>query len=160
MFIVLLCDILRDTTSSGFSVHAEPQVLYKLPRRSKLEKFEDALLCQSPLVSSYNWSRFLSWPDLNIPGSELLSSTGPHVSLPLWSEALPLGFDCRQLAVSPISWNRRGAAESLLVFKTQVQVLSRPRVLHFYKLHECSLFQVWFLSKEIFNLVKCLGFFW
>uniref|UniRef100_A0AAQ4PW36 Ddb1 and cul4 associated factor 17 n=1 Tax=Gasterosteus aculeatus aculeatus TaxID=481459 RepID=A0AAQ4PW36_GASAC len=30
-------------------VHAEPQVLYKLPRRSKLEKFEDALLCQSPL---------------------------------------------------------------------------------------------------------------
>uniref|UniRef100_A0A8C3ARM9 Ddb1 and cul4 associated factor 17 n=1 Tax=Cyclopterus lumpus TaxID=8103 RepID=A0A8C3ARM9_CYCLU len=30
-------------------VHAEPQLLYKLPKRSKLEKFEDALLCQSPL---------------------------------------------------------------------------------------------------------------
>ncbi|XP_040912422.1 DDB1- and CUL4-associated factor 17 isoform X1 [Toxotes jaculatrix] len=30
-------------------VHAEPQILYKLPKRSKLEKFEDALLCQSPL---------------------------------------------------------------------------------------------------------------
>ncbi|KAI3355796.1 hypothetical protein L3Q82_004361 [Scortum barcoo] len=30
-------------------VHSEPQVLYKLPKRSKLEKFEDALLCQSPL---------------------------------------------------------------------------------------------------------------
>ncbi|XP_045910350.1 DDB1- and CUL4-associated factor 17 [Micropterus dolomieu] len=28
-------------------VHSEPQVLYKLPQRSKLEKFEDALLCQS-----------------------------------------------------------------------------------------------------------------
>uniref|UniRef100_A0A3Q3VM00 DDB1 and CUL4 associated factor 17 n=1 Tax=Mola mola TaxID=94237 RepID=A0A3Q3VM00_MOLML len=31
------------------SVHSVPRVLYKLPRRSKLEKFEDALLCQSPL---------------------------------------------------------------------------------------------------------------
>ncbi|KAA8588152.1 hypothetical protein FQN60_001346 [Etheostoma spectabile] len=30
-------------------VHSEPQVLYKLPKKSKLEKFEDALLCQSPL---------------------------------------------------------------------------------------------------------------
>uniref|UniRef100_A0A8C9WYI2 Ddb1 and cul4 associated factor 17 n=1 Tax=Sander lucioperca TaxID=283035 RepID=A0A8C9WYI2_SANLU len=30
-------------------VHSEPQLLYKLPKRSKLEKFEDALLCQSPL---------------------------------------------------------------------------------------------------------------
>ncbi|XP_056914754.1 DDB1- and CUL4-associated factor 17 [Takifugu flavidus] len=30
-------------------VHSVPQVLYKLPQRSKLEKFEDALLCQSPL---------------------------------------------------------------------------------------------------------------
>ncbi|KAM3861982.1 DDB1- and CUL4-associated factor 17 [Diretmus argenteus] len=30
-------------------VHSEPQVLYKLPKRSKLEKIEDALLCQSPL---------------------------------------------------------------------------------------------------------------
>ncbi|XP_041857816.1 DDB1- and CUL4-associated factor 17 [Melanotaenia boesemani] len=30
-------------------VHAEPQRLYKLPRRSKHEKIEDALLCQSPL---------------------------------------------------------------------------------------------------------------
>ncbi|KAK2839784.1 hypothetical protein Q5P01_013524 [Channa striata] len=30
-------------------VHAEPQSLYKLPRRTKLEKFEDALLCQSPV---------------------------------------------------------------------------------------------------------------
>ncbi|KAM9347154.1 DDB1- and CUL4-associated factor 17 [Symphorus nematophorus] len=30
-------------------VHSEPQVLYRLPKRSKLEKFEDALLCQSPL---------------------------------------------------------------------------------------------------------------
>ncbi|XP_062287241.1 DDB1- and CUL4-associated factor 17 [Scomber scombrus] len=29
--------------------HSEPQLLYKLPKRSKLEKFEDALLCQSPL---------------------------------------------------------------------------------------------------------------
>uniref|UniRef100_A0A7N8XED5 Ddb1 and cul4 associated factor 17 n=1 Tax=Mastacembelus armatus TaxID=205130 RepID=A0A7N8XED5_9TELE len=32
-------------------VHTEPQNLYKLPKRSKLEKFEDALLCQCPLVS-------------------------------------------------------------------------------------------------------------
>uniref|UniRef100_A0A7N6B1D3 DDB1 and CUL4 associated factor 17 n=1 Tax=Anabas testudineus TaxID=64144 RepID=A0A7N6B1D3_ANATE len=31
------------------SVLAEPRSLYKLPKRSKLEKFEDALLCQSPL---------------------------------------------------------------------------------------------------------------
>ncbi|XP_068602177.1 DDB1- and CUL4-associated factor 17 [Brachionichthys hirsutus] len=30
-------------------VHSEPQVRYKLPKRSKLERFEDALLCQSPL---------------------------------------------------------------------------------------------------------------
>ncbi|KAM4608991.1 DDB1- and CUL4-associated factor 17 [Polymixia lowei] len=30
-------------------LHAEPQPLYKLPNRSKLEKIEDALLCQSPL---------------------------------------------------------------------------------------------------------------
>uniref|UniRef100_A0A7N9ASY0 Ddb1 and cul4 associated factor 17 n=1 Tax=Mastacembelus armatus TaxID=205130 RepID=A0A7N9ASY0_9TELE len=30
-------------------VHTEPQNLYKLPKRSKLEKFEDALLCQCPL---------------------------------------------------------------------------------------------------------------
>ncbi|XP_029937227.1 DDB1- and CUL4-associated factor 17 isoform X2 [Myripristis murdjan] len=30
-------------------VHSQPQVLYKLPKRSKLEKIEDALLCQSPL---------------------------------------------------------------------------------------------------------------
>ncbi|TKS67222.1 DDB1- and CUL4-associated factor 17 [Collichthys lucidus] len=30
-------------------VHSEPQLLYKLPKRSKLEKFEDALLCLSPL---------------------------------------------------------------------------------------------------------------
>ncbi|KAM4558862.1 DDB1- and CUL4-associated factor 17 [Odontesthes bonariensis] len=30
-------------------VHAEPQTLYKLPKRSKHEKIEDALLCQSPL---------------------------------------------------------------------------------------------------------------
>ncbi|XP_042351115.1 DDB1- and CUL4-associated factor 17 isoform X2 [Plectropomus leopardus] len=30
-------------------VHSAPQALYKLPKRSKLEKFEDALLCQSPL---------------------------------------------------------------------------------------------------------------
>ncbi|XP_070693845.1 DDB1- and CUL4-associated factor 17 isoform X1 [Pempheris klunzingeri] len=30
-------------------VHSQPQVLYKLSKRSKLEKFEDALLCQSPL---------------------------------------------------------------------------------------------------------------
>ncbi|KAG7227571.1 hypothetical protein INR49_005386 [Caranx melampygus] len=30
-------------------VHLEPHILYKLPKRSKLEKFEDALLCQSPL---------------------------------------------------------------------------------------------------------------
>ncbi|XP_076603074.1 DDB1- and CUL4-associated factor 17 [Chaetodon auriga] len=30
-------------------VHSEPHFLYKLPKRSKLEKFEDALLCQSPL---------------------------------------------------------------------------------------------------------------
>ncbi|KAM3608491.1 uncharacterized protein V6R79_026437 [Siganus canaliculatus] len=30
-------------------VNAEPHLLYKLPKRSKLEKFEDALLCQSPL---------------------------------------------------------------------------------------------------------------
>ncbi|XP_071378882.1 DDB1- and CUL4-associated factor 17 [Centroberyx affinis] len=30
-------------------VHSEPDVLYKLPKRSKLEKIEDALLCQSPL---------------------------------------------------------------------------------------------------------------
>ncbi|XP_019945500.2 DDB1- and CUL4-associated factor 17 [Paralichthys olivaceus] len=30
-------------------IHTEPQVLYKLPKRTKLEKFEDALLCQSPL---------------------------------------------------------------------------------------------------------------
>ncbi|XP_029315370.1 DDB1- and CUL4-associated factor 17 [Cottoperca gobio] len=29
--------------------HSEPQVLYKLPKRSKVVKFEDALLCQSPL---------------------------------------------------------------------------------------------------------------
>ncbi|XP_058479281.1 DDB1- and CUL4-associated factor 17 [Solea solea] len=29
--------------------HSEPQLLYKLPKRSKQEKFEDALLCQSPL---------------------------------------------------------------------------------------------------------------
>ncbi|XP_035029888.2 DDB1- and CUL4-associated factor 17 isoform X2 [Hippoglossus stenolepis] len=33
-------------------LHSEPQVLYKLPKRSKLEKFEDALLCQSPLDKS------------------------------------------------------------------------------------------------------------
>ncbi|KAM8854673.1 DDB1- and CUL4-associated factor 17 isoform 2-T2 [Spinachia spinachia] len=33
-------------------VHAQPQVLYKLTKRSKLEKFEDALLCQSPLDST------------------------------------------------------------------------------------------------------------
>uniref|UniRef100_A0A3P8TUF4 Ddb1 and cul4 associated factor 17 n=1 Tax=Amphiprion percula TaxID=161767 RepID=A0A3P8TUF4_AMPPE len=32
-----------------YSVHAEPQRLYKLPQRSKQEKIEDALLCQSPL---------------------------------------------------------------------------------------------------------------
>ncbi|XP_075896154.1 DDB1- and CUL4-associated factor 17 isoform X2 [Nelusetta ayraudi] len=30
-------------------LHSEPQILYKLPKRSKLEKFEDALLCQCPL---------------------------------------------------------------------------------------------------------------
>ncbi|XP_047457174.1 DDB1- and CUL4-associated factor 17 [Mugil cephalus] len=30
-------------------VHAEPQILYKLPKRSKHEKIENALLCQSPL---------------------------------------------------------------------------------------------------------------
>lgn len=30
-------------------IHVEPSVLYKLPKRSKQEKFEDALLCQSPL---------------------------------------------------------------------------------------------------------------
>uniref|UniRef100_A0A3B4VFQ8 Ddb1 and cul4 associated factor 17 n=1 Tax=Seriola dumerili TaxID=41447 RepID=A0A3B4VFQ8_SERDU len=30
-------------------VHSEPHVLYKLPKRSKVEKFEDALLCQTPL---------------------------------------------------------------------------------------------------------------
>ncbi|XP_069009899.1 DDB1- and CUL4-associated factor 17 isoform X1 [Embiotoca jacksoni] len=30
-------------------VHAEPQSLYKLPKRSKQEKIEDALLCLSPL---------------------------------------------------------------------------------------------------------------
>lgn len=34
-----------------FSVHSQPHLLYNLPKRSKLEKFEDALLCQSPLVS-------------------------------------------------------------------------------------------------------------
>uniref|UniRef100_A0A667YPW0 Ddb1 and cul4 associated factor 17 n=1 Tax=Myripristis murdjan TaxID=586833 RepID=A0A667YPW0_9TELE len=28
-------------------VHSQPQVLYKLPKRSKLEKIEDALLCQN-----------------------------------------------------------------------------------------------------------------
>ncbi|XP_034549593.1 DDB1- and CUL4-associated factor 17 [Notolabrus celidotus] len=28
-------------------LHSQPHVLYKLPKRSKLEKFEDALLCQS-----------------------------------------------------------------------------------------------------------------
>ncbi|XP_017279940.1 DDB1- and CUL4-associated factor 17 isoform X2 [Kryptolebias marmoratus] len=30
-------------------VHAEPQSLYRLPKRSKQEKIKDALLCQSPL---------------------------------------------------------------------------------------------------------------
>uniref|UniRef100_A0A665W312 DDB1 and CUL4 associated factor 17 n=1 Tax=Echeneis naucrates TaxID=173247 RepID=A0A665W312_ECHNA len=30
-------------------VHSEPHTLYKLPKRTKVEKFEDALLCQSPL---------------------------------------------------------------------------------------------------------------
>ncbi|CAG5865590.1 unnamed protein product [Menidia menidia] len=30
-------------------VHAEPHALYKLPKRSRHEKIEDALLCQSPL---------------------------------------------------------------------------------------------------------------
>uniref|UniRef100_A0A672Z598 DDB1 and CUL4 associated factor 17 n=1 Tax=Sphaeramia orbicularis TaxID=375764 RepID=A0A672Z598_9TELE len=30
-------------------VHSDPHVLYKLPKRSKKEKLEDALLCQSPL---------------------------------------------------------------------------------------------------------------
>ncbi|XP_060910419.1 DDB1- and CUL4-associated factor 17 isoform X1 [Labrus mixtus] len=30
-------------------VHSQPHILYKLPKKSKLEKFEDALLCQSPL---------------------------------------------------------------------------------------------------------------
>ncbi|XP_033966456.1 DDB1- and CUL4-associated factor 17 [Pseudochaenichthys georgianus] len=33
-------------------VYSEPQLLYKLPKRSKLEKFEDALLCQSSLEST------------------------------------------------------------------------------------------------------------
>uniref|UniRef100_A0A3B4ABM0 DDB1 and CUL4 associated factor 17 n=1 Tax=Periophthalmus magnuspinnatus TaxID=409849 RepID=A0A3B4ABM0_9GOBI len=32
-----------------FSLHLEPSLLYKLPRRPKQEKFEDALLCQTPL---------------------------------------------------------------------------------------------------------------
>lgn len=30
-------------------VHSEPRALYRLPKRSKLEKYEDALLCQSSL---------------------------------------------------------------------------------------------------------------
>ncbi|KAK7939560.1 hypothetical protein WMY93_002886 [Mugilogobius chulae] len=30
-------------------LHLEPSLLYKLPRRSKQEKFEDALFCQTPL---------------------------------------------------------------------------------------------------------------
>lgn len=47
--------------SPGFSVHSEPQILYKLPKRSKLEKFEDALLCQCPLVSEI---QHLSGPKL------------------------------------------------------------------------------------------------
>lgn len=37
--------------SPTFSLHSEPKFLYKLPKRSQLEKFEDALLCQSSLVS-------------------------------------------------------------------------------------------------------------
>uniref|UniRef100_A0A3Q2QWA4 Uncharacterized protein n=1 Tax=Fundulus heteroclitus TaxID=8078 RepID=A0A3Q2QWA4_FUNHE len=35
--------------SSDFSVHDQPQVLYKFPKKSKQQKIEDALLCQSPL---------------------------------------------------------------------------------------------------------------
>uniref|UniRef100_A0A7N8XDV6 Ddb1 and cul4 associated factor 17 n=1 Tax=Mastacembelus armatus TaxID=205130 RepID=A0A7N8XDV6_9TELE len=41
-------------------VHTEPQNLYKLPKRSKLEKFEDALLCQCPLVNLFNLLLFLT----------------------------------------------------------------------------------------------------
>lgn len=53
--------------SSAFSVHSVPQVLYKLPQRAKLEKFEDALLCQSPLVCKMKhlWTTYLLtllWP--------------------------------------------------------------------------------------------------
>ncbi|KAM8857528.1 DDB1- and CUL4-associated factor 17 [Synchiropus picturatus] len=33
-------------------LHSEPHLLYKLPKRTKVDKFEDALLCQSPLGSS------------------------------------------------------------------------------------------------------------
>ncbi|XP_029981521.1 DDB1- and CUL4-associated factor 17 isoform X2 [Sphaeramia orbicularis] len=35
-------------------VHSDPHVLYKLPKRSKKEKLEDALLCQSPLAGIVN----------------------------------------------------------------------------------------------------------
>lgn len=52
-------DIGLNKSLSAFSVHSEPHILYKLPKRSKLEKFEDALLCQSPLVSE-SISRYLS----------------------------------------------------------------------------------------------------
>lgn len=47
--------------SSVFSVHSVPQVLYKLPQRAKLEKFEDALLCQSPLVCKMKhlWTTYI-----------------------------------------------------------------------------------------------------
>ncbi|KAF7668757.1 hypothetical protein LDENG_00283980 [Lucifuga dentata] len=39
-----------DNYQSCYScIHSEPQVLYKLPKRSKLEKIEDVLLCQCPL---------------------------------------------------------------------------------------------------------------
>lgn len=36
-----------------FSVHVEPQILYKLPTRSKQEKIEDTLMCHSPVVSKH-----------------------------------------------------------------------------------------------------------
>ncbi|XP_077584015.1 DDB1- and CUL4-associated factor 17 [Stigmatopora nigra] len=33
-------------------VHSDPHVLYELPKRSKLDKFEDTLMCQSPLENT------------------------------------------------------------------------------------------------------------
>lgn len=36
------------------SLHSKPQILYELPKRSKLEKIEDVLLCESTLHKSLN----------------------------------------------------------------------------------------------------------